>query len=318
MVPMPSYQRARNRSMTQPRRKSSSNNRAGLGDHPVRTGRRVPRARQPKRGGRHRPSYRYPAQWAALRRSRIPGRPVLGRGLGTIFCHPRDCFIRFDAKSTSQNTIWLGLFTGGLHRGVDNLVAAVRGAGGRDCLPGEPRSARPEAPVRGETRPAHGIRSLGSPPRDRHATATSRPRDSIPGLTLSRPTRDRYTTQSCPSWGLHLACCRTECCERVRARRKPTRARSNHARPPPAWDAAGNVRGSAQERGAQGAECGSGGEEVLGPVLPSLRSAFRCHGLTTWKPSTYRRAKSFEPATKGLRDRNSPMCTLSQNGYGAA
>ena len=24
-----------------------------------------------------------------------------------------------------------------------------------------------------------------------------------------------------------------------------------------------------------------------------------------------------EPAQKGLRDRNSPMCTLSQNGYGA-
>ena len=134
MVPMPSYQRARNRSMTQPRRKSSSNNRAGLGDHPVRTGRRVPRARQPKRGGRHRPSYRYPAQWAALRRSRIPGRPVLGRGLGTIFCHPRDCFIRFDAKSTSQNTIWLRCCACGFQKGVHPPVRTVCGAGGKDCL----------------------------------------------------------------------------------------------------------------------------------------------------------------------------------------
>ena len=29
------------------------------------------------------------------------------------------------------------------------------------------------------------------------------------------------------------------------------------------------------------------------------------------------RAMGVEPGQKGLRDRNSPMCTLSQNGYGA-
>ena len=29
-------------------------------------------------------------------------------------------------------------------------------------------------------------------------------------------------------------------------------------------------------------------------------------------------AEGVEPAKEGLRDRNSPMCTLSQNGYGTS
>ena len=160
---------------TPPVNRNSSNNRPGLAERRSRIDRGAFASPRPfgQEGNRH--PLKLLAKWAALRRSRKTGRPLQKRGLRGIFCRSRYYFIRFDAKTTSQNRIWLLFYAARAHTGADPLAVIVRGAGGRDCAPGR-RIGNPTIGRWREDRSSHEASSAGADPGTRSLETDTRPR----------------------------------------------------------------------------------------------------------------------------------------------
>ena len=152
--------------------------RAGLEEHASRVDRGVPMSPTPPGRRDKRPPYIYLGKCGPLRRFNVSGKRLPKRGLSGIFCGRTQYFIRFDAKSTSQNTGWRLLRSVGYETGSDQHAVIARGAGGRDSLPGGSKKSCPRssgcfeqiermfsAAIR-----SCGNRAVGKLTRDRHET----------------------------------------------------------------------------------------------------------------------------------------------------